>query len=176
MIRYLLLQRRKKVQNKFLTKEIISHIFNLFGAGSSIFGKGLTDPALRSNRIIKIKYENEEEISHPVYYGLGKVGETTIQGILADLSLEGEPREFACVFFPKDAAIFGIKLSYAENDFGAFKFYDQKKKNWLNANIAQQTAVLSGIETCISYGLLFDKSKIDDTELYEALISLIDLE
>lgn len=168
------------MQNKFLIKEIIAHILARFGCGETIFGKGLTASELLTKKVIKIKYEeNEQEIEHSVYCGQDTVGDIKIQGILANLSLDGEKPEYACVFYPKNAAKYGLRLSFNDDDYGIFKIYDEKASGWLPVPLGQQALILSGLEEAISYGLSWNANNDEGAAvetLYPALVKLIESE
>lgn len=159
------------MSNKFLTKEIVQHILVCFGAGVFTFGKtGLTYPDLLSNKTIKIKYENELEIDHPIYAGQDKIGDLLFQGLLVKLSLEEDPSEYHCVFCLQNQVIYGLSFN-GEEESGNFKVWD--KAGWVNAPIATQGAVLSGVETAISGGLTW--KPLDNLDaLYAPLVKLIE--
>jgi len=168
-------------KNKYLTKEIIRHLLACFGAAPHPnFGKaGLS--ALKISKELIIEHVDEEsrpeQISHPIFFGEGKVDNSTFQAALIDLSVpfvKGDV-EYCVVFRVDNLPIHGLRLFYTYDDeFGDFKIYDEKSSVWIDAPLHTQGLVLNGIERAVSAGITWSEVA-ELPELYNALIKLIEI-
>jgi hypothetical protein len=165
--------------NKFLTKEIVRHIFTSFGIIERLIydGNVLSDDSLLTNKTVKIEYKDDNNTimhEHKIYAGQINIDkDSQFKAVFIDISQPNDSvSEYCCAFGLNKLPIYGIRLAYDDEDFGLFKIYDEKLKNWMDAPITTQAMSVVGVENIVSYGLLWEPCK-DFEALYKASISLI---
>jgi hypothetical protein len=160
-------------QNKLLTKEIIYHIFTSFGmCNTSSLSNTVLFKEFLKTKIVKIKYDNDEEINHAVYSSQISINkESKFKVLIIDLTLD-DIQEYCCVFQLDNLTIHGMRLRYDNEDTGIFKMYNETNSTWVDAPISNQAMILGGVEKIVSYGLLWE-SISDCEQLYNIGINLV---
>ncbi|MDP2683498.1 MAG: hypothetical protein Q8P20_00420 [bacterium] len=155
-----------------LSKEIIKRIFADVGVvPGPMFGKvGLVEPRFKIAKTITVRYDDMDR-AHDVYAGKMSLGESTLRGVLVNLTVDYYP-EFLCVFRMDELPIHAIKVVYDSSNDSFFKIFNNETKIWREANVYMKARMLADFEQIVSAGLLWQDC--DNTEdLYTAIISLI---
>lgn len=162
------------MKNKFLTKEIIRHIFSCFGLGSQITQPvGLIAEELILKKTINICYDNDEIKKHHIYAGEISFQESKFRALVIDLTLDVEYPEYCLLFRLDSFPLHGLRMSYDEDDWGVFRIFNDKQI-WVDAPIAVQSMALNGIERINSYGFLWQPC-LQFEDLYQAAIILAEM-
>ena len=160
-----------------LSKLIIQRIIADVGAEPNSFppGRGLLEKNLLLNDTLPVAYEDSNE-EHDVFAGqitLSNESNLTLKGLLVDLTI-GDNYEYLLIFRLSNLTIYAAKIFYPEPDLGEtfLRYYDDERKTWVEASLAQKANILAQFETIVSYGFLWNE--LDEIDpLLDAVKSIL---
>lgn len=158
--------------NLSLKKEIIKHIFDLFGVVKNSFNFSsvvkLTEDIFLIDK--KIGFENADgtKFKNNVWSCITKISGSEIKIILADLSEEYE--EFVFVIQMDNHSPCSIRLSSDEEDTGSIFF--NIENNWIEVGTAEQAKILVAIENIAALFPKWDKNT-NYKDMYKNLINFM---
>lgn len=159
--------------NETLKKEIIKHIFDLFGIEKQSFQFGslvkMVDDSFLIDKKIAFRITDEDKkVEGNIYSIITNVSNSSIKIILADISEEYE--EFAFVLQMDDFSPCAIRLSSDEEDMGSVFF--NIENNWIAVGAAEQAKILIAVENICSIFPKWEKLK-DYKIIYKYLINFL---
>lgn len=152
-----------------LSLELAKRIFSNLGALPKNFGKTSlthTDLILPND---KIKIEEDGEI-YRVNIWSGKVA-SRIEAMLTNLRTNSNEINIFCIL-KIDNLLFGINYDWDEKCYFAL-LTDNK---WIKLDIATKLNITAALEIVTQNGYLWEKTSDKDEQIYNALISLIEVE
>lgn len=156
-----------------LTFEIIIRIIADVGAvPNASFGKGLTDPSLMLEKTLSLKYDNNITKSHALFSGKLDLGDSTIRGLLIDLSI-GKSCEFLFMFRMDAMPIHAVKVLYDDPPESFIKIYREETDSWIFPSMYMKAKMLSEFERIVAWGMLWDKCK-ETSDLYDVAKVLVE--
>lgn len=154
--------------------QVIKHIFATFGTKTL---NGDAFPLIRGefklDKKFSIEMEDGEILNRNVWGVSGKVGNSTIEALLADVSVETDDPEYVLIFRMDDLSIYALKLSLISDTTGGFVACDNDQ--WAELSTLMLARLLVGFEQLNE--LLIDyKILVQYQELYKYLISFLNYE
>jgi len=151
-----------------ISTAIVRHIFNYWGIPEQRGMCAILSPEYKLKQQLSIELEDGEVIQHNIWGVAGKIGESTIKGIVVDLSASSKEREYALVFQFDELSAYAIHL---ENDLTK-AFYLHNDETWLELSNLLLAKLLVGIEQLNELFVAF-KPLDEYQKLYSYLVGFI---
>jgi len=157
-----------------LTFEMIKRIVVDVGAvPDEAFGsRGLASFGLALQKTMSVKYDDGTEREHTIYSGKLKLEDSSLRGLLVDLSADGD-YEFLFLFRFDSMPMHAAKVVYGNPEDSFFRIYNDKTENWMVPSIEMTAGLLASFEKFVSWGLLWDECK-ETSDLYDVAVNLVD--
>ena len=159
--------------NLSLQKEIIKHIFFMFGidlASSQNFKFGFIKNEMICDISLKIE-EDEVICEKSLWAGQLQVADSLIRCMICSLGTD-DLNEFALIFKLNNNPLYGIKLSNDNSDNGIFNYQISPGK-LVQCAIILQANVLVGVERISELTVFWTKPIDDINPLREEMISFL---
>jgi len=163
--------------NSKLQREIISHIFSVFGLFPQQQSKLLqliTDQQFLLNKQLAFETEEGKHYTRPIHAMASKIDSSEIKVLVADTTDENSIAEYTMLIRIDDSFPFVLRLSEDQEDSGSLLFYVEDNK-WIAAGTLMQAKILVGVESLTE--LLLNWKKLEDyNEMYKSLVGFLNWE
>lgn len=157
-----------------ISSAIVKHIFKYFGVGNPTGLFSLQSEKFLIDKEVSIELEDGEVLQKHLWGVSGKIGTSTIQAILADITIDPDEKEFILVFQLDDLSIYALKLYNLEKKLNQ-AYFAHNAETWVELSNLLIAKLLVGIEQLNE--LFIDYQPIGNyQDLYQHLISFMNYE
>ena len=146
---------------------ITKRIFDYLGVPNPEYGFSIIQPKFCLEKTLAVELEDKEIVQCKLYGSEGKIANSVIRLLVADLSFEGE---YIAVLQMDNLSVYGLKLILDEDsEHRSFVLFEE---NWVELSRLLVAKFLVGIES-LAESLIDYQALNEYTVLYKCLVSFI---